>query len=313
MENTKEAKISCDIAVIGAGPAGLCAGIYAKRAGLDVMVIESALPGGQVSNSYSVDNYLGFESINGAELAEKFIAHANAVGVKILQKRILSLDISGAIKKISCRNFELESKAVIIASGTVRRKLKIVGEEEFCGRGVSYCATCDGNFYKNKVVAVVGGGNTALEDALYLANICEKVYLIHRRDSFRADKILCNGVNENIKIEIIRNAVPTAIAGSSKVEKLLIKDGGGEREIAVDGVFIAVGSEPASEQLPETLERDGYGYIKTDKWMRTNINGVFAAGDIRSTPLRQIITAAADGAVAASGAFKYIEEVKSVK
>jgi len=310
MEERKNEIIKCDVIIIGAGPAGLCAGIYAKRAGLDVKIIESMLPGGQAANSYEIENYLGFEKISGADLAAKFIAHAKACGVEILQKRILSLDIEGKVKKVECRRLELEAKSVIIASGTVRRKLEIPGEDEFNGIGVSYCATCDGSFYKDKVTAVVGGGNTALEDALYLANICEKVYLVHRRDEFRADKVLSDGVIANPKIDIIYNALPVEIKGDKKAEMLAVKDkfSGEIREITLDGVFVAVGSVPDTSYLPERLSRDEYGYIITDGEMKTNIEGVYAAGDIRNTTLRQIVTAAADGAIAATTAFRYIGE-----
>ena len=297
-----------DIIIVGGGPGGITAAIYAKRAGLDISVFEGMSPGGQVMTTPEIENYPGFTG-TGFDLSMKFFEQANALGVDFQFDNVKKLEKKTDGFLLTCESGnEFEAKSVIIASGAKRRKLDIKGEAEFIGRGVSYCATCDGNFFKDKVTVVVGGGNTAVEDAIYLSKLCKKVYLVHRRDAFRASKVLTDRLYANKDIELVLNAVPTEICGSDKVEYLTVSDKitGETRRLETDGVFVAVGTIPETSFVPEDVVLNGGGYIVTDEKCMTNIEGLFAVGDVRNTPLKQVITAAADGAVAATYATEYI-------
>ena len=305
-----------DICVTGAGAAGLTAAIYARRAGHSVVVFEKSVPGGQLTSAADVENYPGTGKIGGADLAMKMFEQAAEQGADVRFEEITRLELSGKTKKIVTPSGETEARAVIFAGGAKRRLLGCPGEERLTGRGVSYCATCDGAFFKGKTVAVVGGGNTALEDALYLANLCEKVYLIHRREEFRGDAVLADACRQNEKIELVLGAQVNEIYGEAAVEGIkvtcrsdVMSTTGGTtpplREIELDGVFIAIGLTPDTGILDGQIEMDE-GYILAGEDCVTNIPGVFAAGDCRQKHLRQIITACADGANAAFSAGAYL-------
>lgn len=289
-----------DLIIIGSGPAGLSAAIYAKRGGLDYIVIESNyVSGGQVLNTSEVDNYLGFHMINGFDLGMKFREHADKLGTEFINKKVISLDLDEEVKKVSCDDkTTYMTKNILLATGASNMKLDIPGEEEFKGRGVSYCATCDGGFYKGKTVAVVGGGDTALEDAIYLARICDKVHVIHRRDKFRGAKSLEERLISNDNVIIHWNTKVREILGDETVKEIVLEDtkDNEERKINLDGIFIAVGTKPNSELLFDKVEMDENNYIIAGENCATNLKGVFVAGDIRKKPIRQIITAASDGA-----------------
>lgn len=304
-----------DLIIIGSGPAGLSAAIYGKRAGLNVLVIEkNYMSGGQVLNTYEVDNYLGLPGINGFDMGMQFREHADKLGVEHAEGQVIGLE-DGKVKKILTTDKTYEAYAVILAMGASHAKLGVDGEERLTGRGVSYCATCDGAFYRGKTVAVVGGGDVALEDAVYLARFCEKVYLIHRRDEFRGAKILQKQVEALENIEILFSHTVEQICGEENVELLIIKDvkTGVERELPVNGIFIAVGIVPATDWVPDFIEKDEKGYVAAAEEGETSVTGIYAAGDIRTKALRQIITAVADGANAAVRAGQYVNEVKIVK
>jgi len=288
----------------------LTAAIYSARAGCDVTVFEGMSPGGQVMTTPDIENFPGFVG-TGFDLASKMYEQAMSHNIGFEYDNVKSIEKTDGFFKILCESGRLyEAKAVIISSGAKRRLLGVPGETEFTGRGVSYCATCDGNFFRGKTVAVVGGGNTAVEDALYLANICHKVYLIHRRDEFRAAKVLTERLPQKDNIETVLNAVPVEIKGDTKVTKIVVKDkiNDTSREIETDAVFIAVGTIPETSFVPKEVLLDNGGYIITDKYCMTNVDGIFAVGDVRDTPLKQVITAAADGAIAATFASEYIRK-----
>lgn len=297
-----------DIIIIGAGFAGLTAGIYAVRAGLKCIVFEKEIHGGQVSITSYVENYPGISKISGAELSNNLYQHALNQGVEIKYEQILSCDLKSDIKVIETSTGKYSAAAVIIANGVSRRKLNCEGENEFSARGVSYCATCDGAFYKSKVTAIIGGGNTALEDALFLSNLCKKVYLIHRRDSFRAEKALSDAVSKRNNIEVLYDTIVQKISGDKLVSGITVKNikDNQVKNLPVDGVFIAVGLEPLNNIFKGQIELDDNGYIVSDENCKTSLNGVFVAGDTRTKLLRQIVTAASDGAVAAFQASQYI-------
>ena len=297
-----------DIIIIGGGPGGLTAAIYAKRAGCDITLFEGMSPGGQVMTTPDIENYPGFTG-TGFDLAMKFYEQTTAMGVDIAYENVKELKKNDGVFSVVCENGnEYTAKSVIIASGAKRRKLGIKGENELTGRGVSYCATCDGNFFKGKTAVVVGGGNTAVEDAIYLSKLCAKVYLMHRRDSFRASKTLTDRLPEHENIEVILNSVPLEICGTDKVERLVISNRitNETGEIETDAVFVAVGTVPECSFIPEEVELNEGGYIVTDRHCMTNVKGLFAVGDVRDTPLKQVVTAAADGAVAANYASEFI-------
>lgn len=298
-----------DVIIIGSGPAGLSAAIYAARAKLKMLVLEKApMSGGQIINTYEVDNYPGMPGMNGFDLAVKLREHCEKLEAKFMEGEAASFEFDGEIKKITLIDgFVLTAKAVILATGAVWRKLGVPGEDTFSGKGVSYCATCDGAFFRNKVTAVVGGGDVAIEDAIFLARLCKKVYLVHRREEFRAAKVLIETLKTLPNVELLLNRTVAEITGESVVCGLKLNHLKEEKteEIAVDGVFVAVGSSPNTEAFQGMLKMDENGYLVAGEDCRTNLPGVFAAGDVRTKVLRQIITAAADGAVAITGVEHY--------
>lgn len=298
-----------DTIIIGSGPAGLSAAVYAGRAALNFIVIEKMFMGtGQITESECVDNYLGLPGINGYDMGEKFRSHAENMGTKFVDGEVSRIVPEGRIYKIELSDGNsFLTKTVIYAAGAAHRKLGIEGEEEFAGRGVSYCAVCDGAFYKGKTAAIVGGGDTALGEAVFLSKIVEKVYLIHRRDSFRANKSLQEKISGIANIIPVMNAVPTRIYGDNKVVGIEILRDGNSEKLAVDGVFVAVGTVPNSEPLRGVAELSADGYVIAGEDCVTSAKGIFAAGDVRTKPLRQVITAAADGACCVYGAERYLE------
>lgn len=303
-----------DVAVIGSGPAGATAAIYAKRAGLSTLVLEgNYVQGGQIINTYEVDNYPGLPGISGMELAEKLKEHMQAQGVDTVRAKVNGITVENEIKVIHTKKADYRAKTVILAAGAVHRKLEVPGEDELGGMGVSYCATCDGAFFKGKTTVVVGGGDVAAEDAVFLARGCEKVYLIHRRDELRAAKVLQDAVRENDKIELCWNRRVTAIGGEDQVEWIDTEDvnTGEKKRMKVDGVFIAVGITPDTGFVKGFIDLDDHGYIIAGEDGKTNVPGIYAAGDIRTKQLRQIITAAADGANCITSAEEYLRN-KSV-
>ncbi len=302
-----------DLVIIGGGPAGLSASVYAKRAMLNTVVIEKQpINGGQVLNTYEVDNYLGIPDIDGFNLAKKFKEHAEKLGAEFLKGEVKEIIDKNDFKEVILKNDDkIDTKAVIVATGTFYRKLNIDGEKRLRGMGVSYCATCDGSFFRNKITAVVGGGDVALEDAVFLSRMCEKVYIIHRRDKFRGTKILREKVESIKNIEILYNTVTEEIKGENEVEGLLLKNvnTGKTFDISVNGVFIAIGTIPDTGFLKGLIELDDNGYVIAEEDGITSREGIFAAGDIRLKALRQIITAASDGANCVYSAEKYIEKI----
>ncbi len=299
-----------DIIIIGSGPAGLSAAIYAQRACLDTIVIEkNGISGGQVLNTWEVDNYPGFPGVTGFELSRQFREHANKLGARVVQDEVVQVELSGNVKKVVCEEETYEARCVILASGAHHRTLEVPGEEELRGAGVSYCATCDGAFFRGRTVAVVGGGDAALEDAIFLARMCEKVYIVHRRDKLRGAKRLQERLQALENVEFVWNSETAAIEGNGQVEALRLRQTqtGEERRLDVDGVFIAVGIAPESELYAGQLELDEQGYIRADESGQTSVPGVFAAGDVRTKALRQILTAASDGANCVASAERYLQ------
>ncbi len=293
-----------DILILGGGPAGLTAALYAKRAGVSVLVLEKTIYGGQVINTPTVENYPGIASITGVDLAMALHDQVTGLGVEVRMEEPISCQLDTDPKVVTTSRGSYEAKTVILANGVKRRQLGCPGEERLAGRGVSYCATCDGAFFQGKVTAIVGGGNTALEDALFLANHCTTVHLIHRRDAFRGSAILVQAVEKRENIVLHYDTVVEEIQGENKVESLRLKNvqTGEETALAADGVFVAVGLMPDNEAFAGQVELDKAGYIVAGEDCRTSQPGVYAAGDTRTKAVRQIVTAAADGAVAALGA-----------
>lgn len=301
--------IMYDLIIIGSGPAGLSAAVYGKRAGLELLVIEqSGMSGGQVLNTYEVDNYLGMQGMNGFDMGMQFRAHADKLGVSFIEETVLKIESEETVHTIVTGKDRLEARAVIIATGASHAKLGVAGESELSGMGVSYCATCDGAFFRNRTVAVVGGGDVAVEDAIFLARTCGKVYLVHRRDELRAAKILQERLMELPNVEILWNHIVTEIEGKDQVEKMKLQNtkdhSGTEKEI--DGIFIAVGIRPNTASIEGMPEMDENGYIQAGEDCRTSKEGIFAAGDVRTKRLRQIITAVADGANAVTSVQEYL-------
>lgn len=299
-----------DLIIVGAGPAGLSAAVYGMRAGLALIVIEQTpMGGGQVIDTSEVDNYLGLPGINGFELGQKFRQHADALGAVFQSGRVVSVHDDGDKKVVETADgAKYEARALILAGGAEHAKLGVPGEESLRGQGVSYCATCDGAFFRKRDVAVIGGGDVAVEDAVYLAGLCRKVYLIHRRDSLRAAKSLQKKLFSCENVELVWDSILQKINGSDLVEGITvhcIKEDN-EREIAVEGVFIAVGMNPNTEAYRETVACDEKGYIIAGEDCVTNVPGIFAAGDIRTKALRQIVTAVSDGACAVASAERYL-------
>lgn len=294
-----------DVMIVGGGPAGLTAGLYAARAGLKAILMEQMFVGGQASTTDKLENYPGFpDGIGGPELMMQFEQQAVSAGLEIRYEPAESLELAGEVKKARTASGEVEAKTAILCMGAGRSLLGVPGEQELTGRGVSYCATCDGALYRNKRVAVVGGGDTAMEDALYLARVCEKVTLIHRRDQLRAVGRQADAVRSHEKIEILYN---TRVEKVEKAEKGLTLRLNGERTLDVDGVFVAIGTRPESALIAGQVETDPAGFVLAGEDTHTSLAGVFAAGDLRKKPLRQVITAASDGAVAAYEALDYIQ------
>lgn len=307
---------SFDTVILGGGPAGFSAGLYAARGELSTAIVDVNMLGGQPSNYLELENYPGFVCIGGYELMEKFEEHADKFGInKFPMQEILSVDLISNPKVIKTKEYEFKAKTVIIATGAKPMKLGVKGEKEFVGRGVSYCAVCDGAFYKDKVVAVVGGGNAAVEEAIYLTRFASKVYLIHRRDELRADKIVQCRAFENPKLEFVFDSVVKEIVGEDCVKSLVLENVKSKEStnLFVDGVFPYIGISPNVDNFSGQITQDSKGFILTDDTMKTSIDGVFAVGDVRVTPLRQVITAAADGAISAVYASRYIESQKEIK
>ena len=304
-----------DVVVLGGGPGGLSAAMYASRGELSVAVIDISMFGGQPSNYLELENYPGFKRIGGYDLMEKFEEHADMFGVqKFPMQEIVSVDLVSDPKVIKTKECEYFAKSVILATGAKPMKLGVKGEEDFLGRGVSYCAVCDGAFYKDKVVTVVGGGNSAIEEAIYLTQFASKVYIVHRRDELRADKIIQQRAFKNPKIEFIYNSVVVEICGQELVNKVVLQDvkTNSLTELGTDGIFPYIGIVPNVEYINGQIAQDNKGFILTDETMRTSLEGVYAIGDVRNTPLRQVITATADGAVAAVYATKYVQVQKEI-
>ena len=300
-----------DMIIIGSGPAGLAAAVYGQRAKLDLIVIEKQMiSGGQIINTLEVDNYPGLPGIGGFELGQKFREHAEKLGTAFVTDEVKEVRINeDGTRTVVGAEADYTAKTVVIASGAEHSLLGVPGEKELTGSGVSYCATCDGNFYRNKVTAVVGGGDVALGDALYLARLCRKVYLIHRRDSFRGAKVLEDKVRAAENIELVLDSTVEEIRGEGQFMSILVKNkkSGAETELAIDGLFIAVGIVPESKSFP-FLKTDERGYVLADETCETNVPGVYAAGDVRKKQLRQVITAVADGANAVESAVRYLTE-----
>lgn len=303
-----------DVIVVGAGIAGMTAGIYARRAGKKVLVLEGRIHGGQIINTLNIENWPGDYGVSGADLSEKIYHQMDKLGAEIEYERVVSID--GLPDKtefvVRTEDEKYSAGAIILAVGAENKKLGIPTEEKYVGRGVSYCATCDGAFYKGKKVAVIGGGNTALYDALYLADLVEKVYLVHRRDEFRGDKVLVDKLKDKQNIEMVLGYVPEEIVGEKKVSSVkLIPSGKVEkvtepRELEVDGIFVAVGQKPMTEGLKDLVELDSGGYIVAGEDCKTSRPGMFVAGDCRTKTVRQLVTAASDGATAVNAVIEYL-------
>jgi thioredoxin reductase (NADPH) len=304
-----------DLVIIGGGPGGLSAGIYAMRAALKSVLIEKGLPGGQVAMSAEVENYPSYEHIGGSELSEKFAQHAKSYGLEMITREVKALLPGLDYHRVQLDNGDvLKTHAVILATGGSPRKLNIPGEDEYYGKGVSYCAVCDGFFFRNKTVVVIGGGDTAAEEGLYLAKLCRQVYLVHRRDQLRAGMILQQRVEAECKMDVIWNTVVTAIkADAGGVTAVELKDvnSGQTRELATEGAFIFIGFEPNNQLVPAGTKMNADGYVVTDDKCETNTPGIYVVGDLREKYARQIVIAAADGATAALAAAHYVEAKKA--
>jgi thioredoxin reductase (NADPH) len=299
-----------DMIIIGAGPAGLSAAVYGMRAGLKLLVLEqNPMSGGQVLNTYEVDNYLGLQGINGFDLGMKFREHAKGLGAELKQAKVTAVTVDGAVKKVTAADGSIyEARTLVLAMGAEYARLQVAGEQELKGRGVSYCATCDGAFFKGSEVAVVGGGDVAAEDAVYLSRLCKKVHLIHRRDSLRAAKSLQDKLRACANVKFHWNETVSEILGKEAVEGVRLRSTVDEKEAVLDveGVFIAVGMHPAADMLGDVIKKDASGYVIASEDCVTNVPGIFAAGDIRTKSVRQIVTAVSDGACAVASAEHYL-------
>lgn len=297
-----------DMIVIGGGPGGYTAALYAARAGLDTVVLEKMSPGGQMAQTTRIDNYPGYQGVDGYTLGEQMQQNAEHFGAKTELAEVFSADLSGEIKRVETSEGVFLGRTVVIATGASHRKLGLPREEALTGKGVAYCAACDGMFYRGKAVAVVGGGNSAVADAMVLSRICKKVILVHRRDTLRATKIYHDQLGDNV--EFRWNSVVNRLLGDDRLTGLELRDvvSGALSELSVDGVFVSVGRSPSSELFREQLAVDEGGYIVADETTRTAIPGVFAVGDVRTKAVRQVITAAADGATAAHFAEEYLAQ-----
>ena len=301
-----------DVAIIGAGPAGLTAAIYASRAGMKTLIFEQMAPGGQITSTHKLENYPGFPGgIAGSDFSLALKEQAESFGAELRSEKILRMELAGQPKSIISSQGEYEAKTVILALGASPRKLGIAGEEEYTGNGVSYCATCDGAFFRGMEVCVVGGGDTALEDAIYLANLAKKVSVIHRRDTFRAQHVLVERARAKENIEFILDTVPVKIEGGMDLESIRRKNAktGEERSLPIAGCFVSIGHEPDTRLVEGQVYLDSQGYIIAGENTLTNVPGVFAAGDVRTKTLRQVVTAVSDGAVAQQAAQEYLLEM----
>ena len=313
MEEIVDNKIEFDVAIIGGGPAGLAAAVYAARGGMKTVIFEKALVGGQITTTADVENYPGFEeNMSGFDIADKMRKQAEKFGTEIKLENIKSIQWNNFIKSVETDSNKYNAKTVILATGANPRKLGVQGEAKYTGRGVSYCATCDGALYRDKTVAIVGGGDSAVEEAIFLTKFAKKVYIIHRRDELRAVKLIQKRAFENDKIEIIWDSIVKEIKGGDFIEKIELynKKTKVGSELELDGIFIYVGIIPNNELVKSVVELDEQGFIITDPTMHTKIPGLYAAGDVVQKVLRQVITAASDGATAAFSAEKWIEENK---
>ena len=302
-----------DMVIVGAGIAGLTAAIYGRRAGKSVLVLEGKVYGGQIINTFSIENWPGDYKVSGVDLMGKIYRQAMDLGAEVEFEEVAEIVDKGEYKEIVGEDEKYQAKTVILAVGAEDKKLDIPGEEKLAGRGVSYCATCDGALFKDKTVAIIGGGNTALYDALYLSNIVKKIYLVHRRDEFRGDAALVKRVQAKENVEFILGYVPEEIVGDKKVSGVklapsgLVEEVSDGHELAVDGIFVAVGEKPATEKFATLVELDKNGYIVAVEDCKTSRDGVYVAGDCRTKKVRQLVTAASDGAVAAEAAVHYLE------
>lgn len=298
-----------DVIIAGAGPAGMTAAVYTSRANMSTLMIERGVPGGQMANTEEIENYPGYDHILGPDLSNKMFEHAQKFGAKYEYGEITGVEDHGEYKLVKTTGGEYRGRALIIATGAASRRLGIPGEDKFAGRGVSWCAVCDGAFFKNKEVVVVGGGDSAVEEGNYLTRFANKVTIVHRRDQFRAQKILQDRVFANPKIEIVWDTVVDEVLGDQKVSGVVLRNvkTGEKREYPCDGVFIYVGMDPLSEPFKGLGITDEQGYIVTDEEMKTKIPGIFAAGDVRRKTLRQVVTATGDGSIAAISAQHYVE------
>lgn len=301
-----------DLIIIGSGPAGLSAAVYGIRAGLNLLVIEqNSMSGGQILDTYEVDNYLGFSKISGFDLGQAFRTHAEALGVSFAEARVKEIVDCKEYKLVRTRKQDYEAKAIILATGAKHARLGVPGEDRFQGMGVSYCATCDGAFYKDKTVAVVGGGDVALEDAIFLSKTCKKVYLIHRRDELRGAKILQQELLSLPNIEVLYSHEVREICGEQTVNCLQVENTKTKecRSLDADGVFIAVGIHPNSELIQDMVDCDEGGYVLAGENCATGCPGIFVAGDLRKKPLRQVVTAVADGANSVTSAGEFLRKL----
>lgn len=292
-----------DLIILGAGPAGLSAAIYAARAGIDAVVIEQQSPGGQAATAHLIENYPGFpEGILGPDLAMAMMTQATNLGAQMAFETVTSLELTGEVKRVHTSEQVWEARAVLLAMGAEPREMGVDGERRLRGMGVSYCATCDGNFFRNQDVAIVGGGDTAVTEALFLSTICKSVTLVHRRQGFRAAQRVVEKMRQTENIRLVLDAVPVCVEGTDAVEALVVENKltGEQQRIACAAVFVAIGHLPKTQQLIGQVELTDAGYIETDERMRTQLPRVYAAGDVRNTVLRQVVTACADGAIAVS-------------
>lgn len=304
-------ELNYDVIIVGAGPGGMTAALYASRANLSVLLIEKGVPGGEMLNTADIENYPGFPNIQGTELAEKMYVSAMQFGAQYTYGEVSKIEVENNIKKVYVGNKIYTSKSVIISTGAYHKKLEVLGEDTFSGRGVSYCAVCDGAFFKNKVLVVVGGGDSAVEEAIYLTQHAAKVIIVHRRNELRAQKILQDRAFNNEKIEFVWDSVVEEIKGNQTVEQIVIKNVKSNEISTIDasGIFIYVGMLPNSSFVKSLHITNGEGWIITDDNMSTNIPGIFAIGDVRNKTLRQVVTAVGDGGIAGQAAYQYIENL----
>ena len=298
-----------DIIIIGGGPGGCTAALYGARAGLDTLLLEKLAPGGQMAMTFQIDNYPGFEDgVNGFILGDKMKKGAERFGAQTKLAEVLSVKLEGEVKEVVTKGETFYGRSVILATGAATKDLGVPGEKELVGRGVSYCAACDGMFYRGKTVVIVGGGNTAAADAIQLSRLCEKVYLVHRRDTLRATRVYHKPLMEAENVEILWNSQVTELLQEGRLTGVKVKNKvtGQEQEIPCDGIFVSIGRQPATELVKGQVELDPAGYIVADESTRTNLPGVFAVGDVRTKSLRQVVTAVSDGAVAAHHADEYL-------